>query len=211
MFTEHHHGPRGHIHSLFAIGRHGRRHGFRGGGGGFWGAGGGGVPPSRKLSSAEVQLLLLALLDKAPAHGYELIRAIEERSGGFYAPSPGVIYPALTYLHEIGHAAAEADGNRKQYHLTDEGRGFLAANRERADGILDALARIGARMEGVREAFAGVDDADPAGSEDLHRARHALRHALIRKRGCAAEEARRIARILERACKEILDGPSPAP
>ena len=62
----------------------------------------------RKLSSNDLQLLLLALLAEKPAHGYELIRALEERSGGAYAPSPGMIYPALTYLEELGHA--EADG-----------------------------------------------------------------------------------------------------
>jgi DNA-binding PadR family transcriptional regulator len=189
-------------HHLFAIGRHGRRHHWHGGHG-FWGSGGRGLPGSRKLSSADLQLVLLALLEEKPAHGYELIRALEEKSGGFYAPSPGVIYPSLTYLEEIGHTAVEAEGNRKLYRITEAGKEHLKANRSNAEAILDALSRVGGRMEEVREAFAGVDDIDPDASDELHRARHALKHALKRKRGSGPEEARRIARILTRAATEI--------
>jgi DNA-binding PadR family transcriptional regulator len=166
--------------------------------------GGDGMPAGRKLSSADLQLVVLALLEKQPAHGYELIRAIEERSSGFYVPSPGVIYPALTYLEEIGQAAVEQDGNRKLYHLTDEGRRHLETNRPAADAMLATLGRIGGRMEQVREAFAGLDALDPKAADDLHRARHALKHALFNTRGCTPDEARRIAAILDRATAEIL-------
>ena len=166
-----------------------------------------GFPGGRRLGSADLQLLLLALLEEAPAHGYELIRTLEERSGGFYAPSPGMVYPALTFLDEVGHAAATVEGNRKLYALTESGRAQLAAHREQATAILDALVRIGGRMQGVREALAGVDGADPQASGELHQARHALKHALMRKRDCAPEEARRIARILDRATAEILGRP----
>ena len=166
--------------------------------------GGDGMPGGRKLSSADLQLVVLALLEKQPAHGYELIRAIEERSNGFYVPSPGVIYPALTYLDEIGHAAVEPDGNRKLYSLTEQGRQHLAANRAGAEAMLDALGRIGNRMEQVREAFAGLDALDPHAADDLHRARHGLKHALLRTRDCTPDEARRIALILDRATAEIL-------
>lgn len=177
-----------------------------GGHGGFWGGGGGGMPGGgRKLSSADLQLVLLALLEQKAAHGYELIRALEERSGGFYAPSPGVIYPALTYLDEIGHAVAEPEGNRKLYRLTDAGQAHLESHRGTALAILEALSRIGGRMDQVREAFAGVTDADPAASEELHRARHALKSAMYAKRGCDAVEARRLADILRRATAEILN------
>jgi DNA-binding PadR family transcriptional regulator len=167
--------------------------------------GGGGIPGGRKLSSADLQLVILALLEKRQAHGYELIRAIEERSNGFYVPSPGVIYPALTYLGEIGQAAVEQDGNRKLYRITDEGRQFLEANRAHAEATFDALSRIGSRMEQVREAFAGLDAPDPIAADDLHRARHALKHALMRTQDCTPTESRRIAVILERAVSEILD------
>lgn len=170
--------------------------------------GGGGLPGGRRLSSAELQLVLLALLAERPAHGYELIRTLEERSGGFYTPSPGMIYPALTYLDEIGHAAVSQDANRKLYALTDAGKAHLAANQGQAEAILDGLARIGSRMEQVREAFSGLSDADPKAADELHQARHALKHALMRSRGCAPDEARRIARILERSAAEILKGRS---
>jgi len=206
MFFDHHHGLR---HKLHAIGRRGGRRGWDRGGGGFWGFGDGGVPGGRKLSGADLQLVILALLEVAPAHGYELIKAVEERSRGFYAPSPGVIYPALTYLEEIGHAAVEPQGNRKLYSLTDAGRAHLEANRAAAGAILDALSRIGGRMDDVREAFAGFGDIDPRAPADLHAARHALRHALRRMRGGSPDEARRIAEILKRAAAEILSGRKP--
>lgn len=166
--------------------------------------GGDGFPRGRKLGSRELQLVLLALLAEQPAHGYELIRKLEERSGGFYAPSPGMVYPALTYLEETGQAAATPDGNRKLYNITEAGSEYLAKHKDEAEAILAALERIGARMAQVREAFAGLDDADPAAAEDLHRARHALKHALMRKRGCPPDEARRVAGILARAAAEIL-------
>ena len=165
---------------------------------------GGGGMPGRKFSSSDLQLLLLALLEPRPAHGYELIRAIEEKSNGFYVPSPGVIYPALTYLEEIGHASVDQDRNRKLYALKEEGRRYLDENRSSAEAMLDALSRIGGRMEQVREAFSGWHEPDPGAGEELHRARHGLRDALSRSRGCSPDEARRIAAVLERATAEIL-------
>ena len=159
---------------------------------------------SRKLDAIDIQLVILAMLAEQPAHGYELIKTIEERSGGFYTPSPGVIYPALTYLHEIGHTSVEQQGTRKLYSITPEGNAHLEANRANAEAILEALARIGGRMEQVREAFAGVGDSDGGASDEVHRARHALKDALRRKHGCDPEEAKRIANILDQAASEIL-------
>jgi DNA-binding PadR family transcriptional regulator len=190
---------------LFAMGRHGGRHRFGRGGHGFFGRGGGGdFPGSRRLGSQDLQLVILALLAERPAHGYELIKSIEERSNGFYSPSPGVIYPALTFLEEIGHARVEQEATRKLYSITAEGAAYLAENRATADTILEALSRIGRRMDDVREAFAGVSDLDGEASDELHRARHALKRALRGKHGCDATEARRIAKILDRAAAEIL-------
>jgi DNA-binding PadR family transcriptional regulator len=168
--------------------------------------GGDGMPGGRKLGSADLQLVLLALLAERPAHGYELIRLLEERSAGFYAPSPGMIYPALTYLDEIGHASVTPEGHRKLYTLTDAGRAELESSRARADAMLDMLSRIGSRMENVREAYAGLSDLDPQAADTLHRARHALKSALLRARGAGPDEARRIAAVLDRATAEILKG-----
>jgi DNA-binding PadR family transcriptional regulator len=185
--------------------RHGAAPGFMGG------FAGGDFPGGRKLDAIDIQLVILALLAERPAHGYELIKTLEERSGGFYTPSPGVIYPALTYLNEIGHASVEQQGTRKLYSITAEGQAHLAADRASAEAILDALSRIGGRMDQVREAFAGVGDSDAGASDEIHRARHALKHALHRKHGCNLEEARRIVKILDRATAEILGTASASP
>ena len=93
------------------MGRHHGGHGFGHFAGGFAGGfGRGGFRGGRKFAAADLHLIILTLLKDKPRHGYELIKALEERSGGFYTPSPGMIYPALTYLEEIGHATVEADG-----------------------------------------------------------------------------------------------------
>ncbi|HTV51003.1 MAG TPA: PadR family transcriptional regulator [Steroidobacteraceae bacterium] len=193
----------------------GRHHGGRGFGrfaAGFtggWGRGGPDFRTGRKLGAPDLQLLVLALLEKQPSHGYELIKMLEERSNGFYSPSPGVIYPALTYLEEIGHAVSETEGNKKLYRLTDAGREHLERNRAAVQSMLAELERIGAKMERVRQVFSGEGLAAEEESwgrrrGELAEARHALRHALHRKQGCTAEEERRIAEILRRAAEEIL-------
>jgi DNA-binding PadR family transcriptional regulator len=197
------------------MGRHHRGRGFGRFAGGFMGAfghSGPGFRTGRKLAAADLQLLILALLAEKPSHGYELIKELEERSGGFYSPSPGMIYPALTYLEEIGHATVEAEGTKKLYRITDEGRRYLDQNRAVADAILSELQRIGGKMERIRRVFTGQespggdeDDAfGPHGSDELRAARRTLKTALHQKRHCSAEEARRIAEILTRAAADIL-------
>lgn len=90
---------------------------------------GGDFRMGRKFAAGDLQLVILALLDEQPRHGYELIKLLEERSGGFYVPSPGVIYPALTYLEETGLAEVEAEGAKKLYRITEAGRGRVEENR----------------------------------------------------------------------------------
>ena len=178
-------------------------------GGGF--ASGGGFRSGRKLTSADLQLVILAQLARQPAHGYELIRTIETLSGGFYAPSPGMVYPALTYLDELGWATSEADGSRRLYRITDTGRAALEADRAIADRILDDLARVGSKMDAVRDVFEGRgpspgEDPEAHSFAALEDARRAFKQALFHKRGCASEEARRLAEILRRATEEINRG-----
>jgi len=113
-----------------------RRHG--GGWGGRHRAG-------RMFDQGDLRFVVLALLAEQDRHGYELIKEIDSRSGGAYAPSPGVIYPLLTMLEEMGLASLEAtDGAKKLYAITDAGRAELAANRIAAEHLL-------ARMASVRE------------------------------------------------------------
>jgi DNA-binding PadR family transcriptional regulator len=96
----------------------------------------------RLFDYGELRLLLLAMIVERPRHGYELIKAIEDRFSGSYSPSPGVIYPTLSWLEDMGYAAVEdSDGNRKRYAITTEGESFLSANRAAAD---DLLSRAGA-------------------------------------------------------------------
>src|SRR5690349_24648729 len=169
-----------------------------------------GFRAGRKLGSDDLQLVILALLEEKPRHGYEIIKALEERSGGFYSPSPGMVYPALTYLEEIGYAVVEAEGIKKLYEITDEGRAYLEQNRRLVDAIFAQLAWVGAKMEHVRRVFAGDDsragepDYGARGwSAELSEARRSLRSALGNLAGASAAEQRRVAAILERAAREI--------
>jgi DNA-binding PadR family transcriptional regulator len=208
-------GERFSLHALWhAIGRHHQRGGgggrFQGGPGGFGGSFGGGegdgFPRGRKFTSDDLQLLLLALLDAQPSHGYELIKALEARSNGFYSPSPGMVYPALTYLEEIGHVTVQLEGNRKRYELAEPGRKHLADNREHVELMLAKLTHIARKMDSVRRAFAGEEALDPNEGgwlPELIEARHALKHALMRRDNVPAAEQRRIAAILARATAEI--------
>ena len=99
------------------------------------------VRRERFFEQGDLKLVVLDLLRTRPRHGYEIIRAIEELAGGDYTPSPGVVYPTLTLLEEIGHAAvAQETGGKKQYGITPEGIAFLAGQRE-------ALERISSRLE----------------------------------------------------------------
>jgi DNA-binding PadR family transcriptional regulator len=221
----HGHGFGGHHHPHH-VGGHGHRgfHGFGfGRGEGFPGdpaRGGGGLGPGRKLGSADLQLLILALLAEQPRHGYEIIKALSERSNGYYSPSPGMVYPALTYLDEIGHASVEAEGTKKLYSVTVAGLSHLDENRAAADTLLQQLAWIGQRMDKMRAAFGGNPDgteaAGPEGSDpfaggrgrrgmpaELREAMRAVGEAMQTLRGASADEQKRIAAILVRAASEI--------
>src|SRR5450631_2257305 len=164
----------------------------------------------RKLASVDLQLLILVLLAEKPRHGYEIIKAFEERSKGFYIPSPGMVYPALTYLEEIGRANVEVDGARKRYHITDAGKQHLDDNRAAAEAMFGQFARVGERMERVRramrvEAAGEAPDLEHAGrgSKELLRARRDLKTALAGKWGSSREEQQRIADIVKRAAAEM--------
>ena len=209
-------GGWGHRHGSGFFGRHGR-HG-RGGGDGF--------RMGRKLGAGDLQLLLLHLLQENPRHGYELIKELESRTSGYYSPSPGVIYPALTYLEEIGFASVEAEGNKKLYRITETGAAFLKENQQTAEAMLSELAEIGRRFARAQKAMhedEGAEDTDaeselgtwPLGERtfgkatrreaiaEIMQARHDLKHAMMEKIGASPEDHKRIADILRRAAAEI--------
>jgi len=159
------------------------------------------------VNSDDLQLLLLALLADEPRHGYELIKALEAHSNGFYSPSPGMVYPALTYLEELGYVTAEPEGNRKRYAVAPEGREHLAKNRSHVDQILSRLAEIGRKMDFVRRAFAGEDPDDQSGGgrwhPELSAVRRALKFVLLENLDAPAARQSEIAEILKRALRKI--------
>ena len=198
------------IHHFF--GRHHGGRGFGHFGRGFMDGdmGGRAFGMGRKLASVDLQLLILGLLAEKPRHGYEIIKALDERSKGFYVPSPGMVYPALTYLEEIGHATVEAEGPRKLYRITDAGKEHLDNNRSTADALFAQFGRVGERMERVRRAMRAEETGEGSdaeherrGSKELWRARRDLKLALADKGDSSREEQRRVAEILKRATADI--------
>jgi DNA-binding PadR family transcriptional regulator len=100
----------------------------------------------RFFDQGDLRLVILALLAEQPRHGYELIKEIEERLGGAYAPSPGVVYPTLTWLEELGYASlAEDAGSKKLYSATPEGLAHLEQNRRQVDGLFARMDQVGAQ------------------------------------------------------------------
>jgi len=106
----------------------------------------------RMLAQGDLRLVALALIAEAPRHGYEIIKLVEEKTADWYSPSPGIVYPTLTYLEEAGYVTAAAEGSKKLYTITDEGRAYLDANRDLANVVLDRLTALGERINRWRRA-----------------------------------------------------------
>ncbi|HEY1604818.1 MAG TPA: PadR family transcriptional regulator [Allosphingosinicella sp.] len=132
---------------LFAMGFGGRGwRGFDPGDWGDWGGGGRGRRGRgrRMFDSGELRLVLLKLIADQPRHGYDLIRAIEEMTGGDYAPSPGIVYPTLTMLQDMALIEEQAtEGARKAFAATDEGRAHLAEREEEVAALIARLTGLG--------------------------------------------------------------------
>lgn len=210
-----------HLHSHFAGRGHrgfGGRRGMFGRFGG--GMGGQGFRAARMLASGDLQLIVLALLKEKPRHGYDIIKELEERSSGIYTPSPGVIYPALTYLEEAGYTASEPEGNKKLYRITASGLEYLEKNRTLVDETLEQLTRFGQKMARAQKHFADeesendVEDVDPRSSSnskaewlklkiEFHQLKHELKAALFEKITASADEKRRVLEVIRKAIVEI--------
>lgn len=138
----------------WAGGRRWRRP-FGGGFGGRHGMGGGDIMRAgRMLAQGDLRLIALALIAEQPRYGYEIIKLLEEKTAGWYSPSPGIVYPTLTYLEEAGHVTATAEGAKKLYAITDEGKTYLEENRSFVDAVLERMSAIGERARRIREHFA---------------------------------------------------------
>jgi DNA-binding PadR family transcriptional regulator len=148
----------------------------------------------RLFDQGDLRLIILKLIEEKPRHGYEIIKAIEESLGGAYAPSPGVVYPTLTLLEDLGHLALSAEeGGKKLYAMTDSGRAFLAENAE-------AVAAVMRRLDAARARFGGGPP--PQIVRAMENLRFALR--LRMERGeLSAEKIAAIAAALDRAAAEV--------
>jgi DNA-binding PadR family transcriptional regulator len=146
------------------------------------------------FDSGELRLVLLKLIADEPRHGYDLIRAIEELTGGEYAPSPGVVYPTLTLLQDMGLIEeAAVEGPRKPFQVTKEGQKHLKERAEEVDALLERLADLKPRAE---------HSAGPAIGRAVRNLMTALSHRVGRD-GLDEELLLEIAAILDEAAQKI--------
>jgi len=183
-----HCGPRG-------FGRGGQAAAFMmGSGAGARGGGDGRGGRRRLFDGGELKLVLLKLIADQPRHGYDLIRAIEELTGGAYAPSPGVVYPTITMLQDMGLIdEAKSEGSRKAFAITGEGSALLAEREAEVAELFERLAEVGAwreRTDGgpVRRAMGNL--------------KMVLQHRLGRGEA-EAETLHQVAAILDEAAQKI--------
>jgi DNA-binding PadR family transcriptional regulator len=128
-------------HSAREFGFHGRHRGHL--------AGRMGRRAERVFDQGDLRFVILKLISEQPRHGYEIIKEIEEKVGGAYSPSPGVIYPTLTLLEELGFVTVEAaEGGKKLYRVTEAGQALLAEKQAVVDGIFRRMADLNERFEG---------------------------------------------------------------
>jgi DNA-binding PadR family transcriptional regulator len=159
-----------------------------------WSGGRRGRRARRMFESGELRLVLLKLIADEPRHGYDLIRAIEELTGGEYAPSPGVVYPTLTLLQDMGFIEeAAGEGPRKPFQATDEGRAHLEERKEEVEALFERLSDLKPRAENM---------AGPAIGRAIKNLMTALSHRVGRD-GLDEELLHEIAAILDEAAQRI--------
>lgn len=156
----------------------GEGHGRRGGG--------------RMFEHGALRWVLLSLIADKPSHGYELIKAIETRMGGAYTPSPGVIYPSLTLLEDMGALNVVAEDGKKRYAVTDEGRRLLVENAE-------ALAHAERRMNALR----GRADRPARIAQAIAALRAATHDRLTQEPPLSEAQVEAIADLIEAAAEKV--------
>lgn len=168
---------------------------FQFGGGGRGPRGPGGPGGRRRMfDSGELRLVLLQLISEEARHGYDLIRALEEMTGGGYSPSPGTVYPTLTLLEEMGLIKEQdSDDSKRLFAITKDGKAYLAERSEELERLMARLQRHGERHE-------------RASRKEIKSSIAAVMTALWHK--VAVEEAdkermEKIAKILEKAARKI--------
>jgi len=159
----------------------------------------------RMLAQGDLKLLALALIEEQPRHGYELIKLLEDKTRGAYSPSPGVVYPTLTFLEEAGYVTAESEGTKKRYTITSEGRAYLEENRDIADMVLARLAAIGEKLARMRRRWSGEGEGENAEtvSRLVDAALENLRDVTVKRLETSEDAEAKIVEILARAAQEI--------
>jgi DNA-binding PadR family transcriptional regulator len=190
----------------WAAGRHHRR--GRHGGFGFGGRHGGGMNPDdmragRMLAQGDLRLIALALIAEEPRHGYEIIKLVEEKTSDWYSPSPGIVYPTLTYLEEAGYVTASTEGAKKLYAITGEGRVYLEANRDVVDAVLDRLTALGERINRWRRSERGERSNRRTLPPLVEAAFDHLRETVGKRLEGDADDESRLVEILARAATEL--------
>jgi DNA-binding PadR family transcriptional regulator len=156
------------------------------------------------LAQGDLKLLALALIAEQPRHGYELIKLLEEKTSGAYSPSPGVVYPTLTFLEEAGYVTSESDGAKKRYTITEDGRAYLEENRDVADMVLERLSAIGEKLSRRRRAWQRREDEAKEVPQLVDAALDNLRTVTATRLEAGNGEAEtRIVEILARAAQDI--------
>jgi len=191
--------------SHWAGGRRWRRH-FGGGIGGRHGMGGGDMMRAgRMLATGDLRLIALGLIAEQPRHGYEIIKVLEDKTAGWYSPSPGVVYPTLTFLEEAGYVTAQVEGAKKLYTITEEGRAHLEENRDFVDAVLERMASLGEKVTSMRRRFRRGEDGDerPSAPPLVRAAFDNLRTVAMQRIEDDADAETRIVEVLARAAQEI--------
>lgn len=156
----------------------------------------------RMFAQGDLKLVVLALIAEQPRHGYEIIKVIEEKTSGIYSPSPGIVYPTLTFLEESGYLASESEGSKKLYKITEEGEAYLKPNRDIVEAIMDRLSAFGRRATKMRKAF-GLDADNNRLPQVVDAAISNLREAASKRLEADEEAETKIVEILMRAASEI--------
>jgi DNA-binding PadR family transcriptional regulator len=168
-----------------------RHHRFDFGPGEYWRGFGRGPWRERFFEKGDLKYVLLDLLATEPAHGYELIRRLEDRFGGWYSPSPGTVYPTLQLLEDLGYVTVSERDGKKIYAITDAGRSFLAENRGSVDTIWGRVGGVSGDV--IADLFRDV-------RQELRNLRGEFRTQVGR---IDAEQVRRIRDVLGRSMREI--------
>lgn len=203
----------GHCHSHEGKWAAGRRHWRHGGGtgagrhGGFgdrFGEGGDDLMRARRmLAQGDLRLVALALIAEAPRHGYEIIKLLEEKTADWYSPSPGIVYPTLTYLEEAGYVTASTAGSKKLYTITEDGSAYLDSNRDLVDVVLDRLSALGERVKRWRRSARGEREERRELPPLVEAALDHLRATLGKRLQSDAEAEARLVEILVRADADL--------